>query len=786
LAFLANALSGSQQNVTRQSSRLHIRGTSSISLLAEPQASGEVILHNVGKSINNVWLLLDYDPSVLEVQGPSGLLLNQVSTLPQKVDDIRRMAEQQLVLAIAAGSDSQEGRRTIEEARLRVSALTAELTYPINPETSMVDPTMGLQAGQVVTIPFKVRRVGTGPSQSKLVWKLVGDHEYVRHEVMIQLPEAEKLRLEVDGTENSWASTHEGIALYLWPSRPTEYRLGMRNDSGKPRTLSVDLVALKSRREVTLPDGFLTSSASQQVEDLLGQTRRIASISDLALDSGSNTVWLPLERLDSAAAMPGGDSKETPSVPIPTDQGLVLVLTDKATNKKYWRRVETRVRHPRSYVEPSVRFDAVSERAEIRLKARQPDTVPAKGIEVVGRILEPLPRGTEMKLEGTILAGETATIYCQVPSVSARELTFELDVDGFPRAFVVKVPCWRTNTDIPIASDYQKIEIIEPTNERSLGPNDQSQRVRLRIDAIPGAFETKRDYVEVGWDLDRDREFAGETTVKFASDRQVDVAVNSISTGRMSMTAKVSDIAFDLPPPALKNQRVNLLARLFAGGESVWSNPIEIIADSDPPTVTGVEITPGTTFPQGIDLQVRVGVDDAKLSGIASVELKIDTNGVSKFSDSADAPKPFSRQSDGSWTLSIPTADLKPGRATLFVRATDRAGNSSDDSKTVLSIVSEQDWEQKLKSGSQELTGTVLYSDNPMTNAKVTLEDEKGVVVHKTNTDERGTFRVSGVQAGKLKVVAIGVVKNRPRKAEQTVEVTAPPAPPVRLRLQAK
>lgn len=786
LAFCASALAGTQQNVTRQPSRLKIRGTSSISLMAEPQSAGEVFLQNVGKPINNAWVLVDYDPSILELQGPSGVLLNQVSMLPHKVDNSRRQAEQQLMQAIAAGSESLDERKIVEEARKRVNTLTAELTYPISPETSMVAPTMGLAAGQVVTIPFKIRRVGIGPSQSKLVWKLVGDNEYVRHEVMIQLPEAEKLRLQVDGIANSWAPTHEGIALYLWPNRLTEYRIGLRNDSGKPRVLGVDMVALMSRRDVTLPEGFLTPSASQEIADLLGQTKLIATIPEVALDSKSDAIWLPLQPLDRVDETPVVPAKETPAVPIPTDQGLVLVLTDKMTNQKYWRRVETRVRHPRSYIEPTIRFDAVSERAEIRLKARQPDTVPVQGIDVVGRILEPLPRGTEMKLEGTVLAGEVAVLYCQVPTVGAREVTFEIDVDGFPRAFVIKVPCWRTNPDISVVSDFQKIEFIEPTDGLNIGPNDQSQRVRLKIDAIPGAFETKRDYVEVGWDLDRDREFADETTFRFAADRQVDVVVNSILNGRMSMTANVGDIAFDLPPPSLKNQRVNLLARLFAGGEMVWSKPIEIVADSDPPTITGIEVTPGTTFPQGIDLMVRVGVDDAKLSGIASVELVIDTNGVGKFTDSAEAPKSCARQSDGAWTLSLPTADLKPGRATLFVRTTDRVGNKSVDSKTVLSILSEQDWQEKLKSLTQELTGTVLYSDNPLPEAKVTLEDEKGVVVQRTNTDERGAFRFLGVQAGKYKVVAIGVMKNRPRKAEQNIEVGVSPAPPIRLRLQAK
>ena len=462
------------------------------------------------------------------------------------------------------------------------------------------------------------------------------------------------------------------------------------------------------------------------------------------------------------------------------------MFTDKTTNQKFWRRIDTRVRHPRSYVEPTVSFDAISERVDIRLKSIQSDSLPPNGVAVLGRIVEPLPRGTEMRLEGTVLDSETALLYCQVPSVGPRELTVELDIDGFPRAFVIKVPCWRTLTDIPVASDFQRIEIVDPIAGLSIGPKDKSQTVHLKIDAIPGSFETKRDYVEVGWDLDRDREFANETTLKFAADRQVELMINAVVNGLISMTAKVSDIVVELAPPTLKNERINLLAKLSSGGEIVWSNPIEMIADSDAPTISGVEIMPGTTFAQGVDLEIRIGVDDAKLSGIEKVEVLVDSKGIGKFIEAAGVPKGCDRQSDGSWTITLPTKDQLPGRSTLMVRATDRVGNQSETAKTVLSIISEQEWQDRLKLAVQELTGSVVYSDNPLTNAKVTLQDEKGAIVQRTTTDTRGMFRFPNVQVGKYTVVAIGVLKNRPRKAEQRIEIAAPPAPPPRLRLIAK
>jgi Carboxypeptidase regulatory-like domain len=786
LAFLANALSRTQLNPVQQPSRLAIRGTSTISLLTETEASGEVILQNVGKPLNKVWVLLDYDSSALEFEGPPGVVLHHVSTLPEKIDEVRRRAEQQLMQAIADDSDPQSQQQSINDARMRLEGLHNYLSYPVRPEPSAIVSTMGLAAGQVVKIPFKIRRLGPGPAQSKLVWKLIGEEEYLRHEVMIQLPQSERLLTVVDGVADSWTSTDEGLELLLWPNRATEYRFGLRNESGKPRVMSVQLVALLARRDFTLPDGFLTLSASKEIEDLLGPTRLLATIPEVALDVRAEPVWLELQPVGGASGTPPvGEAKEIVPAPIPTNQGLVLVFTEKTTNQKYWRRIATRVRHPRSYIEPTIRFDALAERAEIRFRARNPNFVPDQGIQVVGRILEPLPRGTEMKLEGVVRNAETLVLYTQVPAVSARELTVEIDIDGFPRAFVIKVPCWKTNADLPIVSDFQKIEFVEPSEGLNIGPDEQKQKVQLRIDAIPGAFESKRDYVEVGWDLDRDREFANETTIKFAAERQVDVTVGSIINGRTSLTAQVDDIVFELPPPALKNQRVNLLARLFAGGETIWSKPVEVIADSDPPIITGVEISPSTTFPQGIDMSVRVGVDDAKLSGIASVELLIDSKGVGKFADSTEAPKICVRESDTTWSLSFPTADLKPGRATLFVRATDLVGNKSEDSKSILTIISEQEWKAKLKSATYELNGIVSYINIPLPNAKVSIEDEKGAIVHSTKTDEQGAFRVAEMKPGKYKIVAIGVMKNRPRKAEQSVEIGTQ-SRPIRLQMSAK
>lgn len=786
LAVAASALSGGSPASPLPPPRLVTTGTSNVSLIVETLASGEIVWRNVGKPITNAWILVEYDPDLLEVQGPTGIQYYQSSTIPRLIDEARGNAERDVIAAIAASSKTQGENSLVDEANRKLSQLQLGMNYPTNPAVASIPPTMGVGPGQELNIPFKIKRIGLGPERTKLIWKLIGDGEYVRHEVDVLLPASEKLRFIAEGASNSWGPTHEGIVLYPWPNRPTEFRIGLRNESNKARIMSVQMFALNERRDVTIPDGFLSPAATQDILARLGDTKLIAFVPEWTVDVSPEPAWLPLLPLPDPTPPPAGSDAPPTMKPTGMENGAVIVFTDKANEQRYVRRVDTRVRHPRSYIEPTASYNAVSERIDIRLRSLLPDALPVEGVAVKGRIAEPLPRGTELKLDGIVLEREPASLYCQVPSIGPRELTFELDVDGFPRAFVIKVPCWRTNNNIPITQDSQRIEILEPLTGISLNPNDPIQKVKLRIDAVAGSFETKRDMVEIGWDLDRDREFMDETTFRFGSDRQVDVSITSIALGRITMKTEVRDVVIEVPPPAVKNDRVNLLARLTAGGETVWSNSVEVIADSESPTITGVELDPGATFAQAKDLVVRVGVDDAKLSGVVKVEVVIDSKGVGKFEDVEGAPKTAERQPDGAWTVTLPTKAVLPGRSTLLVRATDRVGNKSEVSKTVLEIISEQEWESRLKSAVQEVSGTVLYSDNPLTNAKVTIEDEKGNVVHKAMTDGRGMFRIPSVQVGKYKLVAIGTMKNRPRRAERTLEIEAPPAPPPRLRLIAK
>ena len=800
LSLTESALSGGFSSFDLRANRLQSKGTNTISLLVDANGSGEVVFKNVGKPINNAWLLLDYNHDVLEVENTTNTKVYSVATMPQQVSESVRQAEQQWLQSIATPNANDAVRSEAEEVALRaqLNSIRDNLLYPIHPTPTLMNPSLGLASGQEFRLPFRVRRIGRGPEMSKIIWKMVGDGEYLRHETWVQLPAPKRIRLKAseltagksDGASDGITESEEGLMLYPMSDRSTDFRFGVSNETAQARLLSIDFFSCIESRDVFLPDGFLNEEASSLIANRLGELERIASIPEFALNSSPTIQWLTIESVNgiSTPAVLEESDKDDAKSPktVAYRNGLVFVMTDKKTNEKYWRRIDCRVRHPRGYVEPRVSFDAITERIEVRFKSALSDTSLRTEIPIKARILEGLPRGTEMKLEGTIIGESELILYCAVPPSAPRELTLEIDVDRYPRAFVYHVPCWQTKTDIPLALDSQSISILEPSVGKCIGPEAKLLSATLKIDMTSGAFGSRGDIVEIGWDLDRDREFANETTIRFASDRLANIQLSATPTGGLAIKARVMDVKVELPPPAVKNNRVNLLARIISGNETVWSQPVEVISDSDPPVITGVELLPGTQLVQGTELLVRVGVDDANLSGVVQVDAMLDVDGLGAIDATGAKPMTCAREADGSWKVSLPTEDASPGRKTLFVRAKDKVGNQSLVAKAFVEIVDKKGWEEKQKQVVQELSGSVTYSEAPISNAKVWLEDEKGVVLHRTNADERGMFRLQNVQVGKYKLVAIGVVKNRPRKAERPIELAPAPAAPLRVRLIAK
>ena len=125
--------------------------------------------------------------------------------------------------------------------------------------------------------------------------------------------------------------------------------------------------------------------------------------------------------------------------------------------------------------------------------------------------------------------------------------------------------------------DVVAVRILNPKSGKSLSSPQVELPVDLEVDAPWGAFDERRDYIEIGLDRNRDRELRGDPTLKIFSDRQADVELlDWTGAGVLSVTARVGDLKLALPAAGLQNIRSNVLARVQVGAKVSWSEPVEV------------------------------------------------------------------------------------------------------------------------------------------------------------------------------------------------------------------
>lgn len=390
-----------------------------------------------------------------------------------------------------------------------------------------------------------------------------------------------------------------------------------------------------------------------------------------------------------------------------------------------------------------------------------------------------------MLLTGSIQPGKPLRLYCRVPATAPRQLTLELDIDGYPRAFVISVPCWKTSRTIPVLLDQPRLRFQKPDREIVLGPGRTTTPIELRLDTLPGTFDSDRDVLEVGWDLDQDREFSSENTTRLRADRMAEIEWESLPSGSFLFQSKVSDVQLKLAHPPITNRRIQLLAKLMALGETVWSDPIPIIVDEESPIITGISLNPGPRVAAGESLLAKVGAEDGKLSGVARVMLAVDAKGISSWDQVGDIIE-CDRLSDATWSASVPTTSVPPGKASLLAIAEDRAGNRSLISRLPIEFLDPEVMAEEDKRITKEVVGSVSYLGSMIPDAKVTLLNEKGGIVLQTKTNANGIFRWSAVAQGKYKLEVSSVIKNKPRRSQTDLVVEKASKPSIRLQIELK
>ena len=291
--------------------------------------------------------------------------------------------------------------------------------------------------------------------------------------------------------------------------------------------------------------------------------------------------------------------------------------------------------------------------------------------------------------------------------------------------------------------------------------------------------------VEVGVDADRDREFRDDALLKLYSDRQAEILLKPLNAnGTLRFETAVSDFKVHVPGGSLQNARVNLLARVQAGGWQQWSESVEVILDQSGPRVDQIRLFPDRVAVDGSELEVHVWGGDDQLSGIASVQVGFDVERDGEFSEQV-APVPAERGEFGAWIAKLPVNGVELGPVTLLVQATDAVGNTSEIAKIGAEVISEEQATARRDAAVNRVIGTAVYGGVPVPNTEVTLEGE--VKLEPVRTNDQGRFVFVDVPPGTYKLFARGVARNRPRKIEiADVEVLPAPAKATSLQLELK
>jgi hypothetical protein len=462
------------------------------------------------------------------------------------------------------------------------------------------------------------------------------------------------------------------------------------------------------------------------------------------------------------------------------------VITDRSTQRCTIKRIKILTQRPARYLEPRVEYDPQAGRVEITVRATAP--LPATGASIACESLSAEASQRRGRAAATIRSpASEAKLRLEVPPDAGTHLSVLVHVDGFERAFRFDVPLDApTRTTVP-ESRAANVQILEPIADKAFGPEPAEIKVALAVDLPPGALDAGNCSVEVGVDVDRDRTLRGEPTLRLTSDRQVDLFLDpSPGDGGLAIRTRVRDLRVTLPAPGVTAGRANLLARVLLPDEVIWSDPVPVVFDNDPPVLSRLQLEPGSAVAQGSNLAVSVVATDDDLSGVAKVEAAFDGELQGKFGAGAP-PVAGSLQPDGRWLISLPTAPVNPGAYHILVRATDRVGNESEYLKSRVDVTPKDADGGKMPMPIR-VSGRAVYGKlgkSPAAGVTVRLV-ANGKTAQEVKSGQDGQFAFEQVVPGEYKLVGEGLIAGNQRTAEMALTVSPAPkkAEPVELILE--
>ncbi len=743
---------------------VQLTGPTAVRLTTEPEQTLDFVVRSTVADARDVWLVLDYDPSLLEVETPPAPPFYRQPTW---------------------------------SADHPASGDAATDAEPPRPDQAGSPPSLKLRPGESQTVRVKIRALPAARDTTRLMVKAITADNYVRLETEVILPPPQALELALDAQPGTWTETDSRLLLEPFPNRQTTYRLTLVNKGITDRTVSVDLSAPSEQPLALPPATALAADEAAAVIARFGPTTPLVSLTKLAVPTGGSPVPLPFPKAGAAA----GPEKEKPAAEKPkegaaeakppeaaaaaplqsVDHGLLVVVTDLQTGLKTVHWLDVAPQRPRRYVQPKVSYNVERGTVEVLVRAADKSLVPAGSISVHAE-LSPRPReGAQSQLDGKLTAPDyEALLSAETTAEPGTLLTLWLTVDGYPRAFVYRMPAGVEAHNVPESTDLRNVRITSPPAGQAYKTPLDSIPVDCQVDAPLGAFQDPDDVLQVGVDVDRSRDLRHGPSVVLKNDRQVHVSLVAMAPGGvLTLATTVEDFHLTVPAPGLRNARADVLGRLYVAGKTGWSDPVEIILDGAAPRVERIELTPPIVV-AGKAEQVSIWATDEQLSGVAKVEAAFDPTGAGKFGGAING-LPLERDSTGRWFGKLPADGLPAGDITLLVRATDNVGNVSDYFKYKVHVITAA---ESVAGSAQavRVLGTVYYGADPAPNAKLTLtgSDKKSTTA---TSDEHGNFTFPAVVPGSYKLAATALIHNKNRKAEQdvTIEPNQPNPKPLKL-----
>ncbi len=716
---------------------VEIEQTAPIDLQTSPSSEFELTIVSSRDQVQSLWLTAEYESSEF--------LLDTVGTDSRKNVPLMPFAEADHSKTIAQIADYRPLSRYLDEVK------TSQTPIALQPRGTH-------------TFTFRMTRTQTQAKSCQCVFNVMTNNRIIRYPVWINCGQTSPVQLTWSSPQAIAIPIEAGWSLKMLPNSTTDVELSASNSSNTPQKVALSIVGL-DRLPGNLPPVAVDASLIKQIEQQWGTTQEISAA--VVHEIPAQTTDFPLFVRPAAGSPPAPPSEQKPVAPV-----LIAILNNTEKNLVSYVPIQSEILHPQEYVEPEINFDTISKSLTINLN----------------RINSGFPIAPTIRVEAELVAAgdESNAIHFPITLPSEREqipfetsfsetnaspLSINLTVDGYPRAFRYELPLNQSIRNLA-RSTQSEIQILSPGAGTAFSSQTNQLLGKLQADLGYTSTSENQTYIEFGIDINQDRILYQEPSVKLGQDRLP--LLSYVITGTsLQLINVVQDLSIEVPLDNLTNQRVNLLGQVHTGQGEVWSQPVEIILDGQPPLIS--EVTPVSTAVVGVPLSVEVTATDGNLSGVEKVSLVLDVSQKGEITPDAALVEAQINE-NGQWIAQVPTADAKPESYLLLAQATDRAGNVSRTARTVVKFLSAEEMKAQEEAPDKTVRGQIIYGKDPVDEAVITLKDATGANAGEAKSDENGRFVIKNLKPGAYELSVRAVERGKIRTLTQSIELT--PATP--------